>query len=296
MYFEYFIFIIVILLIFLSLRKKILKYKSIYNQNGFDGVYLYFVNKNFTKTGLSNFIDKKKNILGKEISKISNNKILYGPYSGTKILTTYGWSNIDFCPKYLGSYEYQVQKKIIDLNKKKKFDYFIDLGAAEGYHIISLLKKKIFKQGLAFEISKKSREILKKNAQINKLKNRIRIYKDANLSSLKNTLRNFNHRRLLFLVDIEGQEYDLFDKYFCKIFSKGTFIIEEHPFNISNKRKIKNFNQNIKKYYNVEILKDTPKNPFNFSILEKYSDDEKYLMMSEGRPESMKWLILHPKK
>ena len=296
MYFEYFLVTIVISLIFLRLRKKILKYKSIFNRNGFDGVYLYFVNKNFTNTGLSNFIDKKKNILGKEISKISNNKILYGPYSGTKILSTYGWSNIDFCPKYLGSYEYQVQKKIIDLNKKKKFDYFIDLGAAEGYHIISLLKKKIFKQGLAFEISKKSREILKKNAQINKLNNRIRIYKDANLSSLKNTLRNFNHRRLLFLVDIEGQEYDLFDKDFCKIFSKGTFIIEEHPFNISNKRKIKNFNQNIKKYYNVEILKDTPKNPFNFSILEKYSDDEKYLMMSEGRPESMQWVILQPKK
>ena len=119
MYIEYLIVTIVILLIFLRLRKKILKYKSIYNQNGFDGVYLYFVNKNFTKTGLSNFIDKKKNILGKEISKISNNKILYGPYSGTKILSSYGWSNIDFCPKYLGSYEYQVQKKIIDLNKKK---------------------------------------------------------------------------------------------------------------------------------------------------------------------------------
>ena len=296
MYFEYFIFTIVILLIFLRLRKKILKYKSIYNQNGFDGVYLYFVNKNFTKTGLSNFIDKKKNILGKEISKISNNKILYGPYSGTKILSTYGWSNIDFCPKYLGSYEYQVQKKIIDLNKKKKFDYFIDLGAAEGYHIISLLKKKIFKQGLAFEISKKSREILKKNAQINKVNSRIKIYGDANLSSLKNALKDFDHRKLLFLVDIEGQEYDLFNKEFCKIFSKGTFIIEEHPFNISNKRKIKNFNQNIKKYYNVEILKDTPKNPFNFSILEKYSDDEKYLMMSEGRPESMQWVILQPKK
>ena len=296
MYFEYFIFTIVILLIFLRLRKKIIKYKSIYNKNGFDGVYLYFVNKNFTQTGLSNFIDKKKNILGKEISKISNNKILYGPYSGTKILSSYGWSNIDFCPKYLGSYEYQVQKKIIDLNKKKKFDHFIDLGAAEGYHIISLLKKKFFKQGLAFEISKKSREILKKNAQINKLNNRIRIYKDANLSSLKNALRNFNHRRLLFLVDIEGQEYDLFSNHFCKKFSKSTFIIEEHPFNMSNKKKIKNFFQNIKKYYKIEILHDISKNPFNFSILEKFSDDEKYLMMSEGRPQSMRWLVLQPKK
>ena len=295
MYFEYFIFTIVILLIFLRLRKKILKYKSIYNQNGFDGVYLYFVNKNFKKTGLSNFIDKKKNILGKEISKISNNKILYGPYSGTKILNSYGWSNIDFCPKYLGSYEYQVQKKIKDLNKKKKNLITSQIQVQPRIPYYQFIKK-IFKQGLAFEISKKSREILKKNAQINKVNSRIKIYGDANLSSLKNTLRNFNHRRLLFLVDIEGQEYDLFNKDFCKIFSKGTFIIEEHPFNISNKRKIKNFNQNIKKYYNVEILKDTPKNPFNFSILEKYSDDEKYLMMSEGRPESMQWVILQPKK
>ena len=32
-----------------------------------------------------------------------------------------------------------------------------------------------------------------------------------------------------------------------------------------------------------------------FDITE-YNDDEKYLMMSEGRPESMRWLILRPKK
>ena len=119
MYFEYFLVTIVIILIFLRLRKKIIKYKSIYNQNGFDGVYLYFINKNFKNTGLSNFIDKKKNILGREISKISNSKILYGPYSGTKILNSYGWTNIDYCPKYLGSYELHIQNKIIDLTKKK---------------------------------------------------------------------------------------------------------------------------------------------------------------------------------
>ena len=296
MYFEYFLVTIVIILILLRLKKKIKKYKSIYEQNGIDGVYLYFINKNFRHTVLSNYIDKKKNILGREISKISNGKILYGPYSGTKILYSYGWSNIDFCPKYLGSYESHIQNKIISLTKKKKFDYFIDLGAAEGYHIISLLKKKFFKKGLAFEISKRSREILKKNAQINKISDRIKVYDRANLSSLTSTLKNFNHRKLLFLVDIEGEEYDLFNDKFCKKFSKGTFIIEDHPFNVNNKKKIRNFIKNIKKYYKIEILKDISKNPFNFGILDKYTDDEKYLMMSEGRPQKMQWLILQPKK
>ena len=35
---------------------------------------------------------------------------------------------------------------------------------------------------------------------------------------------------------------------------------------------------------------------FEFSILDDFSDDEKYLMMSEGRPKTMQWIILYPKK
>ena len=295
MYFEYFLVILTFIFIFLKLRKKIKKYNLIYNLNGFDGIYFYFVNKNFFNTGLSNFIDKKKNTLGKEIIKISKNQILYGPYSGTKLFFSRGWSNVDFSSKYLGTYEYHVQNKIIDLVRKKKFDYFIDLGAAEGYHIISLLKKKFFKKGIAFEVSHKSRSILKKNALINNISKKIIIYRNANFSSLTKALKDFNQKKLLFLVDIEGHEYNLFQNNFCKKFSKATFIVEEHPFNVNNKKKVKKFIQNLKKYFKAEILKDVPKNPFNFRVLDKYTDDEKYLMMSEGRPQTMRWLVLQPK-
>ena len=43
-------------------------------------------------------------------------------------------------------------------------------------------------------------------------------------------------------------------------------------------------------------FRDTSKNPFNFDILDGFSDDEKYLMMSEGRPKTMNWIVLCPKK
>ncbi len=296
MYFEYLFTIILIILIIIIIKKKFTKYLNIFKLNGLDGVYFYFVNKNFKKTGLSNFIDKKKYLLEREISKISKNKILYGPYRGTIIGDKYGWSNIDFSSKYLGTYESHIQDKIIQLTKKKSFDFIIDLGAAEGYHILSLLKKNYFKKGLAFEIDQKSREILKKNAQINKVLNKLKIFGEATYLSLVENLKNLDHRKLFFLVDIEGHEYSLFTKDFCKKFSKSTFIIEEHPFNISKKNVLRNFNKNIVRHHNIEILKDTSKDPFNINILNKYSDDEKYLMMSEGRPQTMRWLILHPKK
>ena len=295
MYLKYYAYTLIILLIALYCIKKIKKYKKIYLINGLDGIWLYFVNKNIKKTGLSNFIDIKKNLLGAKIERLANSRILYGPYSETKIINSYGWSNIDFAPKYLGTYESHIQEKIIFLSKKFKLNNFIDLGAAEGYHIISLLKKKYFSKGSAFEINIKSRNLLKKNAKINDVLNKLSIFENATFDNLKIALEKQDFKKMLFLVDIEGHEFRLFDKKFCNYFSKCVFIIEDHKFNIHNNKILSYFYKNIKKKFHVEIIKDHSKNPFNINILNKFSDDEKYLMMSEGRPETMQWLILIPK-
>ena len=294
MNFDFLIYFLITLFILKFLIKKLKKYIKIYKFNGFDGVYYYFINKNFKKTGLSNFIDKKKNILGKKIGKLSKGKILYGPYNGTRIINEHGWSNTDLAAKYLGTYELQIQREIISLSKKFKLNTFVDLGAAEGFHIISLLKKKYFKKGFAFEIEKKSRILLKKNALKNSVSKKLKIFNEANFHSLKKNLFNINQKKTLFLVDIEGNEYSLFSKDFCNYFAKSFFIIEDHCFNIKNNNLVKVFKKNINKRFNVKVINDISKNPFIFKILKNFNDDEKYLMMSEGRLKTMQWIILYP--
>jgi hypothetical protein len=290
--------IILICLIFalLYFKKKLKKYKKIYNINGLDGVYYYFINKNFKSTGLNNFIDKKKNHLGIKISKIAKNRILNGPYKDTKILNLGGWSSVDYSSKYLGTYENNVQKKIIYLSKKFKLKNFVDLGAAEGFHIISLLKKNYFQNGYAFEIQKESRALLKKNAIVNKVGKKLKIFGEANFLTIKNNLKISELKKTLFLIDIEGNEYHLLNEDFCNYFSHCFFIIEDHKFNIKKREIIRKFFKNIKKKFEIEIIKDSVKNPFKIKELENYSDDDKYLMMSEGRPKTMQWIILYPKK
>jgi len=59
-YLKYSAYTLMVLLIALYCIKKLKKYKKNYQINGLDGVWLYFVNKNIKKTGLSNFIDIKK--------------------------------------------------------------------------------------------------------------------------------------------------------------------------------------------------------------------------------------------
>ena len=71
----YFILFIFILIIFIKyFKKKYKKYLKIYQINGLDGIRFYFLNKNIKNTGINNFIDLKKNILGQKISKISKIK------------------------------------------------------------------------------------------------------------------------------------------------------------------------------------------------------------------------------
>jgi len=288
------ILLLIVFFTFTYFLKKLKKYVLIFNVHGLDGIYYYFKNKNLRNNGIWNFIDNKKYKLGKKLAEYSKEKILFGPYSGTKFIFRSGWSNTDFGPKYLGTYERQIQKKIIYLKKKFNLNFFVDCGAAEGFHIISLLKKKIFKKAVAFEINKKSRDLLIKNAINNNVKKKISVYSEANFASLKK-LKIKNFKKTLFLLDIEGAEFNLFDKNFCRYFSKSLFIIEDHNFLILNKKKTNSFYKTIKKFFKVEFVDDNFENPLNYKILDNLTEDEKYLILSEGRPLRMQWIILLPK-
>ena len=149
---------------------------------------------------------------------------------------------------------------------------------------------------MAYEINKQSRNNLEKNLALNNLENKIEIYNEANFNSLKEKINKNDVEKTLFLIDIEGHEFNLFNESFCEYFKESFFIIEDHHFNILDVNKKNKFYDLVKNFFNIEILKDTGKNPFELKILDNYNDDEKYLMMSEGRPETMQWLILKPKK
>ncbi len=295
MQFTHIILLIISIIVIIYIIKKLKKYKSVYLSDGADGVLYYFLNKNFKNTGFNNFIDKKKYILGKKISIYAKEKILFGPYAGTKFSNLHGWSKVDSSAKYLGTYESQVQQKLIFLSQKFKLKNIVDLGAAEGYHIVSLINKKYFVKGFAFEISKKSKSILYRNIVLNKLEKKIKIFSEANFESLKQNLHVEKLNKTCFLVDIEGNEYNLFTNDFCKYFSKCFFLVEDHSFDIKNKKIQNRFIKNIKNNFKVHFLLDQGKNPFSFKKLDNFSDDEKYLMVSEGRPETMRWIILSPK-
>ena len=45
----------------------------------------------------------------------------------------------------------------------------------------------------------------------------------------------------------------------------------------------------------IKIIRNSERNPYIKNI-ENLSDDERWLIVSEGRPSEMEWLLCYPKK
>ncbi|MDA9678027.1 FkbM family methyltransferase [Candidatus Pelagibacter sp.] len=235
--------------------------------------------------------NKKKKIVNK-IHKIFSGKVYKGPYKNLKISKEENWS-IDLGSKLLGVYELEVQKTIENLCTKKNIKIFVNYGAAEGYHLTGILKNKLAKFGIGVEIDKNSLSILKNNLKLNKLEKKVKVLEKLKLNKLSDYINNKDIKKTLFLIDIEGGEYDLINSNTIKFINKSYLIIELHSF-LSNLNKRSKFHNLLKKNYNIKLITSSARDPF-VKGLENLTDDERWMIISEGRPMQMNWLICSPK-
>lgn len=267
-----------------------------YERDGIWRITSIFLKKLGINTTYSSFIHKKKVNLYKKISEITKHKVVNGYYKSLILSKNYNWNkdDIDLSPKLLGCYEEQVQEKIIELKKKYNLKYLVVFGASEGFHALGLMKNRFFSKAYIFEKDEKTRNILIKNSKINKIKE-IKIFSDANFSMIANFLNKKEQKKTLFLIDIEGEEFNILNKKNLPFYKNSHLIIENHQDFIKNLKIKKIFFKLMYKNFDVSFLYNGNRNPHKFKDLYFLNDDEKYLIMSENRPCTMNWLILSPK-
>ena len=274
--------------------KKIKSIIPTYQKHGLDGV-LYALLKNLKiNTKFVSIIDKKKYHIEKKIIKLTNGNVINGFYKSSKLTCKTHWGGFDNSSKLIGLYEEQVQFKAVDLQVKYGLEYIVNFGSGDGYHVIGLLKNKYYKEGLAFEINKLGQENIKENLLLNDLSDKVKIFDKADFNIVNKNLTRIQLKKTLFIVDIEGAEFELFNKANLEVFKESTLIIENHDF-LAEPKKVGMFFDFMNKHFNLEILKNGSRDPFKVSEIDNFDEDEKWLMMSEGRKKNMNWLIFTPK-
>ena len=268
------------------------KYIESYKRYGF----ISFINKIFSKLKIkiifNDPIQKKRIYLSKKINELCNSEVIDGIYKSTK----FNYSSDFFIAKsaqLLGCYEKEVQEKISELGKKHNLDFLISIGAGEGYHAVGSMVAKLLKYSVCFELDENNRSIIKKNFQLNNIFENFDIYGKADDNFIENIMNKVELTKSLFLIDIEGDEFKILDEKNLHHLKNSYLIIELHNF-YSTKNEYKELLERLKKHFKINFIKTGSRQYSNFKILEKFNDDEKWLMMSESRPSTMQWIICTP--
>lgn len=233
-------------------------------------------------------IQSEREKLSSRVYKNYNGVVAFGLFKGLKINAKTAWSgNKDTGSKILGLYENQ----ILDWLKDKKFDLFIDIGAADGYYALGLLISSKVERAITFEISNLDIEISKSLAIANGVYDKIEFRGEATQDEIALILPQSQNG--LIFMDIEGGEFELVSENLLKLSKDYSFCIELHEFFDIDLEE--DFVKLCRKFHDVEIIygfnRDFPKDQF----LLRLSDNDRALLLSEGRPYGMKWLILSPR-
>lgn len=266
---------------------------------------------NFTKLVIKRISDRYffYNDFAKLKKKIQNNFkkfgsiVLHGNYKGLKLNYHQYKNDITFVPKMIGTYEKNVQNKLIELSKKYSLSVIVNFGAFDGYHALGLLIKNVYKYALLFEINEKSATFLNENIKKNNLEKKVFLFnKKANFLDLKHSvptpfLKKYNdiEKKVVFLVDIEGDEFSLFNASNLKYFRNSILLVEIHDAFVKNKRKVRSFNKFLSKYYVIERINMNTNYDLSIKEFNYLSEDERLLTVSEGRPIIMHWIVCYPK-
>lgn len=205
-----------------------------------------------------------------------------------------GDSNISQGPlavKVFGLYEKVVFDKIVALGP---FGDIVNLGAADGYFSLGLLKAGMGERSICFEITESGRAAVRRNAQRNQLSDRVEVLgaADAQLGARLAEV-GFRVARSLVLCDIEGGEFTVLTRDVLQALCGATLIIELHDRIHSGKPDRRDaLIANLPAGCRYEIIRTTPPDWAGIADIEALSDNDRALVVSEGRRAIGEWLVV----
>lgn len=217
-----------------------------------------------------------------------------GPFTG---LVLDGESNISKGPlaaKLFGLYEWRVLEQIRTLGP---FEDVLNIGAADGYFSLGLLKAGLARRSICYEMTQEGRDAIRRNAERNGVCEDVVIKGKADETIIDDLPPlGFNPANALVLCDIEGGEFDVLTGPLLDFLAPAVMIVELHDRIHSGKPDRRDeIIKRLPASVDFEIITTVPAPWSGIEDIEALSDNDRALVLSEGRREIGEWLVVTPK-
>lgn len=237
-------------------------------------------------------VDIRRKAISNMIWDFHGKKIAYGPFKGLRLVDRVHWGVADKGAMCLGLYENELLNELFKI--KGQYRTFIDLGAADGYYGLGVLWGGIFEKSYCFELTDGGRSVIRENAILNGLENRVFVEAAAEKDFYSKIPVQDIENSVLF-VDIEGAEFDVMDENTFSVFKNSIIFVELHDwFYNDGYEKLNSFVNSSKKTHTCLEIKTGQRNLVDFPEVHVLNDTDRWLICSEGRGRLMTWLKFSP--
>ncbi len=235
-------------------------------------------------------VAQRRQRLSYDFFQKSKGRVIRGPFEGLQLDSDPAWGSADLASMLLGCYELEILEALSAAEFLDK-RHFVDIGAADGYYCVGTLFNNRFDTADSFELTQTGRETISRVAVKNGVSNRLRIFGAAD-SNIPTALKDVDWSNTVVLCDIEGAEFDLFDEHCLAAMRGAMIIIEIHNWIEEFWPKYESLLSRASHYYSLRML-ERSQLPSTYSPeLRGVPDDNRLLMLSEGRPNIMRFLQL----
>jgi hypothetical protein len=238
-------------------------------------------------------IRQRQERISLEVFEMLNGVVRYGRFKGLLLSKDTWWGRLDLGSQCLGLYELEILDFIASITPGR-FATFIDVGAADGYYAIGMLKSGLVTKAICFEQSEKGRSTIQANWERNASPGSLEIFAEANHDSIRRLPTDALSGGLV-MIDIEGAEFGLLTPRTLEFLRSCTIVIEIHNWVEGFVERYTRLLTEASEYFDIHILERMERPTATLPELRDFTDDNRLLLVSERRPCLMRFLKLLPK-
>ncbi|KWF37389.1 hypothetical protein [Burkholderia pseudomultivorans] len=237
-------------------------------------------------------------LLSQRLMHATGGVVQHGPLTGFNIGTRATWRASDNGAKLLGFYEKEVCDLLAELAVER--EALVDLGGADGFYAVGMVKTGVYQQCHCFEIEDASRENIAAIAEVNGVRDRVHLYGVATPTFARVlTERGVDLARSTVLIDIESAEFEVLTLECLQDLRRAHVIVEIHDFMRPHdgKHRYAELLERAAQVFDVRAFTTGPRDPSQAPLLNQgWTDTDRWLVCSESRATLMTWLHFAPKE
>lgn len=241
---------------------------------------------------LREMVEAYRRYISLRFYKHHNGVIAHGPFAGQLLPEVIHWGHADLAAMILGVYEQEILTELTKAPPKRQ-SLLINIGAADGYYAIGLIRGGYFARAVCYEMEALGQETIRQAAARNSVKDQIEVRGKASVE-LWSTFDDTELCDATVLCDIEGGEYEVFNREVFKALRHCKIIIETHRWAETESRNTRSLAQESSSTHQTRLITMGARDLSSFPELSALDDTARWLMCSEGRPYRMEWLCLDP--